>query len=891
MSFFRIFAFIVNDTTGNIQYAPTQGIHQWAPRQMEVRPDYSGLYTAANPQRTGFYALFECGTAVLFNVQFPYELSNRVPINVAPIQWLARISPEDYYVQARKNVAVTCVPNDVEIGFLVRSEYITYPLGALANTTLENPLGFGYTFKAGQQISFLGAPLSYADDLQQVSSTYVNKLDEQNIIGAKEIIESRKQAQLFMDKAEEELSNLSYSGFFHYSSKAWTLAIESYVTSRNSFSDIISVQPYFALLLIPFTFLFERLILHLESGKKRLIALMILFFIFDALFSYMHPSFSLASNPLMVVIAFLVLILIFPAFYTLISYISRSIRKVKISTIGLHTVDVSRGSAAALAFQIGIENMKKRKLRSALTLITVILVVMGVTIFSSLSSISLVSVSSTAGTPPYEGLYIYDLEWRPLGKPVSDFIKGMYKDQVEVYINNWVYTKNRAESTSQEMFKVFHGDIEYRLYSLMATSSIEPYWLKSTNFTGSRWFKEGETNAIILPDIIFKALNVSVGDSVRLLDEDLLVLGSVEFLALTTIVDMNDQSILPIDWRDPIQPHASASQVAIIPYSLSLKLDPYLASIAVIPSNSSLVKPIAADVFNTLKEMFIISGVGNEISFLRRSGAVSVFGWEMQVVPLGIVGFMLFSLLYGSVKERERDIFIFSSVGLSPLHLAFMFLAESAIYAVVGGILGYLVSMSTYTILAAVVPSAVVGTLNYSSGFVVTALSSIMLLAILSSVIPAIKASSIATPSLERVWRIKTKPVENLWTIPVPVLVADDRDATGIIRYLKEYALTHEGEIGDFLAQKIKLKEEINNKEIEFIAKLAPYEMGIFHQAKVALSKDLTNNKWSILLKLQRIEGSHDTWVRLVQKFADDVRKQILVWKFLEEDMKKRYFQ
>ena len=70
--------------------------------------------------------------------------------------------------------------------------------------------------------------------------------------------------------------------------------------------------------------------------------------------------------------------------------------------------------------------------------------------------------------------------------------------------------------------------------------------------------------------------------------------------------------------------------------------------------------------------------------------------------------------MMGSVYERFREIGIYSSVGLAPGHIAWLFIAESCVYSVLGVVAGYLTGQVIAKVL---IEFDLLGgfTLNYSS--------------------------------------------------------------------------------------------------------------------------------------------------------------------------------
>ena len=65
-------------------------------------------------------------------------------------------------------------------------------------------------------------------------------------------------------------------------------------------------------------------------------------------------------------------------------------------------------------------------------------------------------------------------------------------------------------------------------------------------------------------------------------------------------------------------------------------------------------------------------------------------GWKDLLIPVILGGLIIFATMLGSVSDREREIYTFSSLGLAPPHVASLFFAEASMYAVIGGMGGYL---------------------------------------------------------------------------------------------------------------------------------------------------------------------------------------------------------
>ena len=118
-------------------------------------------------------------------------------------------------------------------------------------------------------------------------------------------------------------------------------------------------------------------------------------------------------------------------------------------------------------------------------------------------------------------------------------------------------------------------------------------------------------------------------------------------------------------------------------------------------------------------------------------------------IPILIASLIVLNTMMGSVYERFREIGIYSSVGLAPGHIAWLFIAESCVYSVLGVVAGYLSGQIIAKVLIEL--NLLAGfTLNYSSLSAVLSCMLVMAVVMLSTIYPARKASQMAVPDVTR---------------------------------------------------------------------------------------------------------------------------------------------
>jgi len=238
-----------------------------------------------------------------------------------------------------------------------------------------------------------------------------------------------------------------------------------------------------------------------------------------------------------------------------------------------------------------------------------------------------------------------------------------------------------------------------------------------------------------------------------------------------------------------------------------------------------------------------------------------------------------------NVKERTKDVFVFSLFGLSPLDASVLSLVESVPYAVIGTTVGYLSGLGFNGLLIAVniVPAGHV--FNYASIFVVIALVAILVSALASSLYPSFVASRLITPSLERKWKPPTKPYHDEWTMDLPAVLTSIDEACGLIEYLWEYYSGAGAAKPSFLVREVS-PPSFKELRLELgTVSLAPYETHTDQRVVIQCSRAKGEEEpYNLGVYLKMLSGNRSVWVSSNYYLIDDLRKQILIWRALPQE-------
>ena len=144
--------------------------------------------------------------------------------------------------------------------------------------------------------------------------------------------------------------------------------------------------------------------------------------------------------------------------------------------------------------------------------------------------------------------------------------------------------------------------------------------------------------------------------------------------------------------------------------------------------------------------------------------------------------------MIGSVYERKSEIAVYTSVGLAPPHVAFLFIAEALAFAVISVVVGYLLAQVSSAFLAGTALWAGM-TANYSSTAGVAAMLLVIGVVLISAIYPAKVAARIAIPDVNKSWTMP-KPVGDELTVVLPFLIKF-KEMASAGGFLHQYYLAH----------------------------------------------------------------------------------------------------
>jgi len=734
----------------------------------------------------------------------------------------------------------------------------------------------------------------------------------------------------YLKEAEVALDAKQYSVFIEKARSAWATESRAYPDVRGTQDDTVVGVIFYLFLVLPFCFFVERLIFGFVKIEHQILGFFGIFTAIFAILRLVHPAFALTKAPTMVLLAFIILalsILVIGIVYGKFSTELRALRDTR-RTAGQSAADVNRLSASAVAVSLGISNMRRRKIRTFLTTATIVILTFTALSFTSvITSIRKPRVELDV-TPAYEGMVIKDQAWAKLDEPVYRILRNRYnKLGTVVSPRAWYLSEDVNKQTK---ISVVNPDDESHVYTALGALGLGPdeprvfapdpetgfTGLEGALYEGGEWFKSDTGLEVILSDDAIEKLGfepeTAAGKTVKFLGAEFTIVGVVDTEKFDLIKDINNEQITPVDYLAQDQPsgpgqgsgaisrqmalidaelgktyeHLSASRMVIIPYKTAMGLGGTLRSVAVRFGPEENATGAVADLLGRMEINFYAAVEGR--SFLYASvGGKSLSGLKNLIIPILIASLIIFNTMVGSVYERNREIHIFSSLGLAPGHIASLFLTESVVYATLGAMSGYVIgqavakSLTAFDLLQGL-------TLNYSSISTVSTTMIVMAAVVGSTIYPAIQASRVAVPSAERRWAVP-EPRGDEITIELPFTFSLEH-LLGINQFMFEFFSAHvESTIGKFYAREISM-DVVKGRLGEgyclyFMAWLTPYDLGVSQEVQIYTVPTEEGN-YIVEISLYRASGYVSSWVRTNGPFLNTLRKQFLMWRTLTNEQR-----
>jgi len=912
--------YVLDPETGDIIYAPDRGPYGEGAYPLEITMDW-----VEKEKPTVVFRAEATNIYDLVDPRFLTRLNEAVLLDESgnpPLEWGMTFQEGGWTTgfSYEEDTAVLFTPPDSRFKVTMSTGLFGRRL-ILTNADEDNPEGIGFESGAG------AIPLtSYqvARDMWHLDEARIDALRSVGVNNTR-LDDFHREAGRLLDQAESARLALQWDRFIKYARAAWGYESRAYPDATGTANDVVKGVLFYMVLVIPFAYALERLLFGFANVYKRIGATSGIFLAAYGVLRFTHPAFQITSAPDIVLLAFMTFTLAAVVIWLISQRFSQTMREIRQNAHSVQATDVRRSSALATAFALGIGNMRKRKARTLLTCATLVLLVFTVLSFTSVQTYLRIQKVSNDSEAVYTGFLVRNPNWGPLQKQTHQYVRSEFASTeaedrgITIVPRSWyaanapgVKTFIKVENTGTD--GAVHDTYASAILGLLPEER-EVSGLDRTLTTG-RWFEGDERDVCIIPEEMAELLGMTEADAgrkeIRIFGKPFTVIGIFDAAELEGISDLDGEPLTPVDYsatgrdllteialmdydEEPVEmvrfEHLPAANLILAPQAYVNDLGGTLRSVAVrFPTDDAARDRVER--FMQRLGIPVVAAVDGQVAVYSAMSLSSLSGLGNLFIPMVVAALIILNTMMNAVYERFSEIGVYSAVGLAPAHIGALFMAEAAMYAVIGGMSGYLIGQTVargiteYQLLAGL-------TLNYSSLSAVASTAMVMAVVMLSTIYPASKASQMAVPDVKRQWSFP-EPDGDDWSFEFPFTISRT-ETLGLYAYLTRFFESYgESTLGNFMTDEVVLtgtgEETVVTYMIAMKTWLAPYDTGV--SQRVALSAapaEQEHDLYAVWVDIHRESGDVDSWQRLNRRFLNILRKQFLVWRTVDQEVKQVY--
>ncbi|WP_247648437.1 FtsX-like permease family protein [Pseudodesulfovibrio sp. zrk46] len=800
----------------------------------------------------------------------------------------------------------------------------------LLNASEEHPQGLGYIAKQWPVIPL--TEYRAARDMWALLGPRIDSLESKGIVNDR-IRDLRNLGYDDLVRAEEFREQKQWDKFVEAARASLSKASRVYNDVDKTQKDVLVGVLFYVALFVPFAYCMERLFFSFVDIKKRITAFLGFLGGIIGIVYMVHPAFQLTYSPLVVILAFFILALSLLVSLIIFFRFEREMVELQKRSAHIKLTGISPAAAFGAAFVLGVGNLKRRPVRTFLTFATLVILTFTIMNFTTVKSVRQKGWAKFSDTATYDGLMLKYFNWQDVPVEALSVVETAFEGQGVVAPRVWFDTGFTADKSRAPLIPVTLGDNEAPARGMVGLSPHEPQvsGLDRILIKG-RWFHEDEQFVVMLPARIAEQLGVDLDDPekrvVELWGVKTSVVGIFDDEGLRDNPDLDGEPMTPIvfpnqaatqlseveaeaieDGEDVVATesryqHIPGYETILVPAKTLLSFPAgKLKGIAVKPNaESHAVRGDMGDRFG----MLLFKGSDEGTSLYFASDAVNYSGVANILIPLGISILIVLNTMIGSVYERKPEIAVYTSVGLAPPHVAFLFIAEALAFAIISVVVGYLLAQTSSSLLAGT-PLWAGMTANYSSTAGVAAMILVIGVVLISAIYPAKVAANIAIPDVNKSWTMpKAKGDELIVVLPFLIKLKEMASAGGFLR--RYYMAHHDVSHGAFCTDDMQCnfldleQEELRSGlktglmdqdvipddlcfSIDLRVWLAPFDFGVRQKVKLVFCpSDIYKGFRQVRVIIHREAGELNAWENLNKNFLNDLRKQLLAWRSLDDE-------
>lgn len=704
------------------------------------------------------------------------------------------------------------------------------------------------------------------------------------------------------------------------------------VLRRSVFEAVVGILWYLGLL-VPFVFFFEKLAFGFADIRKQLAAQAVIFLVVFALLRMLHPAFEMIRSSAMILLGFVIMLVSGGVTVLFAGKFQENLEELRKKRGQVAAAEINTLGVMATAFALGLNNMHRRIVRTGLTCVTLVLITFAMICFTSIQS-NLSPPPRVIGKAPYQGLLLKRGKMAPISGAELSALQTKYGHRFTVARRTMTVGVRSWDRMQYNPMIELAYEPENEPPRKIAAAAIlgfdpgEPLRHRIRLLAGKGWFTPelikaaGDIPPVIIPDTLAASLRIPAAAVDRtnvtatLNDRLVTIHGIYSAESLGELRDIDGVNMLPFDVEamrtfevmggsvlaSDSDPRLSADKIIFAPVDSvppAANAENRMTSVAVVMPDLSYKEAKAqADQYMEQSGQVVYYGLDQDAYRGKRTRERTLSGMLEILIPLIIAAMTVLNTMRGSVYERKDEIFVYNAVGIAPRYIFAMFFSEAFVYAVVGSVLGYILSQGVGRVL---LEFGWTGGLNmtFTSLNTIYASLAIMAAVFISTFFPARQAMRIAMPAEDIGWKLPEPDGDSL-SLSLP-FTFDSRGRIAVLAFFARYFGDHgEGSSGRFFAAPplVRLSSDTDPladgayiPELDVTIWLKPFDLGVSQRLTITMPTDPETREYVARITLTRVSGTREAWIRLNKPFVTLLRRHFLYWRAVGQAERNEMFE
>ncbi|HDS74856.1 MAG TPA: hypothetical protein ENN56_04865, partial [Firmicutes bacterium] len=368
--------------------------------------------------------------------------------------------------------------------------------------------GIGYLIDEGV---ITKTPQRVAQDMWAIDDVRMKTLQRYGVVNQR-VLDLHTQAREALLAADVAFEARDYGTWIREARHAWGLEARAYPDVKGTAVDTVQGVVFYFALLLPFAYFMERMIIGAVDIRRQLLGFASIFVGVFVILQFVHPAFKLSSSPYIIFLGFVIFALGTVVTVIVVGRFNDELKKMKQSQSGMHEADVGRIQATAAAISLGINNLRKRPLRTTLTAVTIAILTFSVLSFTSVVTSLQFYKINRSNEPTYDGMLIRDRNWMGLQPSVLEYVATAFHDKALITPRSWLMAQVRADKAFIDFVNLDNHDRSFAGGLLGVVPEEDRVTNISAMLTAGRWFNPGERGVVILPERMASIVNISPDD-------------------------------------------------------------------------------------------------------------------------------------------------------------------------------------------------------------------------------------------------------------------------------------------------------------------------------------------------------------------------------------------